>query len=88
MASNMSSVSTAADKEKGPRAKHIVELPAEVLVKILGFLSFKNVSQCRLVSKLSLFYKCLYFIFIVQAGITFYLIILLCILLGFTETKD
>lgn len=51
MASNMSSVSTAAEKEKGPRAMHIVELPAELLCKILGFLSFKNLSQCRLVSR-------------------------------------
>lgn len=50
MASNMSSVSSANPNPVG-RAILIVELPAEVLVKILSYLSFNQVSGLRLVSQ-------------------------------------
>ena len=55
MASNMSSVSAAANASNPNRAILLVELPAEILVKILSYLSFNEVSKLRMVS-----YDCCY----------------------------
>ena len=50
MSCNMSSVSAAVGGNKAKdRAILLVELPAEVLVKILGYLSFNHISGLRMV---------------------------------------